>query len=246
MPNFSKIDVVILCGGLGTRLKDLNLAKPKALASIAEKPFLGILLSQLDRWGFKKIILSVGHLKNQVINYVKNYLETHSSRLEIKFAIEQAPLGTGGAIKNATPFVQSSTFLVLNGDTLSSLNFENFLNFHSAVNSPLSLALSKPTPEYKDCGSVVLGDSGKVVSFTEKSSSPSALLNAGAYLINQTVLQSMPQGPFSLENDLLPDLAKTGSCYGFISDLKFFDIGTPERYLKAQTEIPKFYKSLID
>ena len=108
----SNIDTVILAGGLGTRLKSVLNDKPKCLAPINGKPFIDILLDYCIKQGFKRFILCVGYLKEQIIEYLNN-----RSDCEIIFSEEDEPLGTAGAIKNSEPFIKSDPILIMNGDS---------------------------------------------------------------------------------------------------------------------------------
>lgn len=226
--NLNKIDVVILCGGLGKRLRSAVSDRPKVLAEISEKTFLDILIDDLLKYGFNNIILCVGYLKEQIkdhFNYDKDF--------NITFSEEEVPLGTGGALKNARPFIKSDLFMVLNGDSICKINFHDFYDFHVRKKATLSMALVR-TRAAQDFGSVVLDGSQRITSFTEKvASSNECLINAGIYLMQKDIFSFMPDKKhFSLEYDFFPKLIED-KCYGFIADSELIDIGTPERYEKA-------------
>ncbi len=226
--NLKDIDVIILCGGLGRRLQPVVSDRPKALAKINEKPFLDILIDNLMRYGFKNIILCVGYLKEQIkdhFNYNKNY--------NIIFSEEDEPLGTGGALKNARPLISSNPFIVMNGDSISKLNFNKLYDYHINKNAFLSMVLTQ-SQSTKDYGNVVLDGSNRIVSFEEKiDSKRKCLINAGVYMMQKEIFSFMPDGNiFSLEYELFPKLIKD-KCYGFVNENELIDIGTPERYKKA-------------
>ncbi|MDD5473267.1 MAG: sugar phosphate nucleotidyltransferase [Candidatus Methanoperedens sp.] len=226
--NFRETDVVILCGGLGTRLKEVVFDRPKVLAKIGEITFLDILIKDLTVRGFKNIILCVGYLKDQIknhFNYDKDY--------NITFSEEEDPLGTGGALKKAKPLIKSNPFMVMNGDSICKINYRDFYEFHMNKKAALSMVLAR-SELAQDFGSVVLNDSQRIKSFKEKVvTRDECLINAGIYLMERDIFSYMPnKNHFSLEYDLFPKLIED-RCYGFITESELVDIGTPQRYEKA-------------
>ena len=231
--SLSSIDVLILCGGLGTRLSSVIPDRPKGLAPVGGKPFLDILVDDLLQQGFQRVIFCVGHLKEQIIERYQSHKDA-----EFLFSQEDIPLGTGGAILNALPLIRSHLVLIINGDSICPVNFVEFNEFHLAKLASVSLVLATPEGRH-DGGVVSLNDVHQIESFTEKSKSTASecFINAGIYLIKRDVieLQSLAP-PFSLEYDVLPELVRTNPCFGFIVKSRLVDIGTPERYLKANSE----------
>jgi NDP-sugar pyrophosphorylase family protein len=227
-PSFKEIDVVILCGGQGTRLRPVVSDRPKSLAVFGDSTFLDILIETLKKSGFRRFILCVGYMKDQIEARFKNRED-----VSILFSEEEEPLGTGGALKNAQSLIQSETFVVLNGDSICNIDFSEFYRFHKNKNVILSMALVQ-TQDARDFGTVVLNEFHEIISFKEKESAKnSALINAGIYFMQKEILSQMPAMPrFSLENDFFPTM--TGArCAGFIINSELIDIGTPERYEKA-------------
>lgn len=227
-PDPKDIYVVILCGGLGKRLRPAVSDRPKVLAEIKDKTFLDILIDNLLEQGFKNIILCIGYLKEQIkdhFNYDKDY--------NIIFSEEYESLGTGGALKNARSLIKSDPFIVMNGDSICDLNFKDFLDYHVNKRAIMSMVLtcSQNTGDY---GNVVLGESNRIVSFKEKiDKKGECLINAGVYLMQKDIFSYMPEDDkFSLEYDLFPKIVDE-KCYGFITGSELIDIGTPERYEKA-------------
>ncbi len=227
-----KVDVVILCGGLGERLRPVIKGQPKVLANIGGKAFLDILINNVLQYGFRRIILSVGYLKEQIknhfdYNYDKNY------DCKISFSEEEQPLGTGGALRKAKPLIRSNPFMVMNGDSICKVDLRNFIDFHTEKKALLSIVLVR-SKMAQDYGSVALDDSQRITGFNEKIIGGSEnLINAGIYLMEKDIFSYMPeQNRFSLEYELFPKLINNG-CYGFLTESEFIDIGTPERYKKA-------------
>lgn len=226
--NLKEIDVVILCGGLGSRLKPVVSDRPKVLAKIGDITFLDILLNSLAKYELKNIILCVGYLKEQIkahFNSNKNY--------NIKFSEEDESLGTGGALKKVKPLIKSNPFIVMNGDSICNINFHDFYDFHVNKKASLSMALVR-TKAAQDFGSVILDDSQRITSFKEKvASRDECLINAGIYLMQKDIFSYMPdKNSFSLEYDLFPKVIED-RCFGFIVNSELIDIGTPERYENA-------------
>lgn len=230
--NLNDIDVVILCGGLGTRLKPIISDKPKVLAKIGNVTFLDILINNISFYGFKNIILCIGHLKDHIKRHFDYYCNDYYTYNDynIKFSEENEPLGTGGALKNAELLIESDPFIVMNGDSICNINFKKFIDFHIDKKALLSMVLARSVIS-KDYGIVSLDNSSKIISFNEKSvDNNNALINAGIYIMQKDVFSYMPkQKTFSLEYDLFPKLCD-GRFYGFITESEIIDIGTPERY----------------
>lgn len=217
------IDIVILAGGLGKRLRPAVSDRPKVLAEVAGRPFLDMLIDNLLGAGFPRIILSVGYLKDHIKNRYSNR--------GVFFAEEENPLGTGGGLKNAERLIESDQIFAMNGDSwiTGGLDFDALHKFHSDRNAIVTLLLAKPRKE-KDYGAVFLEDDGKISRFSEKSETGGVhFMNAGVYCMNRKAFAIMPEGPFSLENDFFPKLVG-GAMYGFPVEGELVDIGTPERY----------------
>jgi len=233
LKELSKIDVVILCGGIGSRLRPVFQDRPKALAPIGGKVFLDILIQELIGWGFRRFILCVGYLNEKIVEYFKPRNEG-----EFVFSIEDTPLGTGGAVKNANEHIGSETILVMNGDSICKVNYHEFHSFHSSHHELLSIVLS-PNKDREDGGNVRLDKSGKILSFNEKNKDHSTqLINAGIYLMQRSILSRMPTTDrFSLEYEFFPELISKQHCYGFRVENEVLDIGTPERYKQFQYSI---------
>jgi NDP-sugar pyrophosphorylase family protein len=220
-----KIEVVILCGGLGTRLRGIINDRPKVMAEINGRPFLDILIDYVAHFGFARFILCVGYMGD----VIKEYYRKKSSELTILFSEEKEPLGTAGAIKNAEKLIRSEMFLVLNGDSICKIDLKDFLRFHNnkkALHSIVLATIDKP----RDYGVIELDVNQKILSFIEKTNAHIvSLVNAGIYLLNRAVFGDIPSGQrFSLEYDLFPKILDKG-IYGYITDRKLMDIGTPER-----------------
>jgi len=231
-----RVDVVILCGGMGTRLKAIVDDKPKPMAEIDKRPFIDVLIEHVSTFGFHRFILCAGYKAESIQEYYKS----KKSRVEILTIKEKELLGTGGAVKNAEALIQSSPFLVLNGDSFLDIDLCKFIDFHIAKKALLSIALigAKDT---KDYGLIEIDSSNRIVRFSEKEKTDqNSLINAGIYLFNKEVLSLMPGNKkFSLEYDFFPKIVGR-KFYGYLANGFFIDIGTPERYMQAKQLLKDF------
>jgi len=224
------IDVIILCGGLGKRLRSIVNKRPKPMAQINLQLFLDILINYISDFGFRRFILCIGYKAEWIKKY---YLQ--KTHWDINFSEEKILLGTGGAIKNARKFIRSNPFLVLNGDSFCRINLKKLLEYHNQKNALISMALAKNS-QNKDCGLVELCSHNRIKSFNEKAESKNnGLVNAGIYLFRKEIFSFMPKRrSFSLEYDFFPAL--TGKrCYGYLCGDNLIDIGTPEGLNKAKS-----------
>ena len=225
--DLANIDVVILCGGLGTRLRSISEDLPKSLMPFAGRPFIEILMETLLPFGFKRFVLCVGHLREKIR---ANFYKSH---YDVVFSEEEDPLGTGGALKNAESAIRGSLFLVMNGDSICPVDFYRFYSFHRQKGGVLSLVLAKPQAG-QDYGVIEADENQCIISFREKKEcSGTMFINGGIYFMQRDVFRHMPaSNRFSLENDLFPKILSQG-CYGYQEDTEVIDIGTPEKYLHA-------------
>jgi NDP-sugar pyrophosphorylase family protein len=229
----AEIDVLILCGGLGTRLRPIMADRQKVMAPVGGKPFLEIVVGDLLQQGFRRIIFLVGHMKEQIIERYSD-----GSEAEYLFSEEDVPLGTGGAIQKALSLVRSNTFLTINGDSCCPISFCEFYRFHLSKSAALSLVVATVS-DREDVGTILLNDSNQIHSFTEKSkvSNNASFINAGIYLMQLDAIDLKQMNPpFSLEYDVLPKLVIEKPSFGFITNSLLVDIGTPARYLKAEEQ----------
>jgi NDP-sugar pyrophosphorylase family protein len=219
-----KITAVILCGGVGSRLKPVLPDIPKPMASIGETPFLQSVVDFLRGQGIRRIILCIG-FKGEVI---KKYFEGFTENIELIFSEESTPLGTAGAIKNAEAGLQLFPVLVLNGDTHYSVDIHKLLEFHEKRKGIATMVVTK-AGKRQDGGSLRVNQHARVLSFEEKPSNGQiSYLSAGMYLFEREVLKGIPWGPSSLEKEIIPGLLNR-NVFAFSVDVPQFDIGTPER-----------------
>jgi D-glycero-alpha-D-manno-heptose 1-phosphate guanylyltransferase len=225
------MEVIVLAGGLGTRLRSVVHEIPKCLAPIGGKPFLGYLLDWLGKYPVRHVVFSVGYLREQVIDYV----QSREWPFSYDFAIEETPLGTGGGIRLALDKCNENQVFVVNGDTF----FPVDLNAISCAHA-VTLAL-KPMKDFDRYGAVEMA--GHLITrFHEKQPCEEGLINGGVYLLDRSRLDlSILPEKFSFEKEVLEPGAAIGEIGGWVSDAYFIDIGIPEDYQKAQWAIPAWF-----
>ncbi|HLP43073.1 MAG TPA: nucleotidyltransferase family protein [Fibrobacteria bacterium] len=223
------MQALILCGGLGTRLRSEVADRPKSMAPIRGKPFLEILLRALKARGVRDFVLATGHLSEQIENYCEGGA---CWDVRIRYSREPAPLGTGGAVKLAEPLLADS-FLVLNGDTFVDFDPGALEAKAAETGAPLVMLL-REVPDPERYGAVTVDGQGRVTAFREKGEKEGRLINAGVYLVRKEALALLPAGrPVSLEKEWMPRLLARG-VHGVETRGLFIDIGVPEDFRRAQ------------
>ncbi|HDZ4273789.1 D-glycero-D-manno-heptose 1-phosphate guanosyltransferase [Campylobacter jejuni] len=214
------MQAIILCGGLGTRLKSVIKDIPKPMALINHKPFLEFIFEYLKKQGIKEVILAVSY-KYEVI---QKYFKDEFLDIKIKYSIEKELLGTGGAIKEALKFIKNETY-VLNGDTF----FDIDLSKLKLNESRICLAL-KQMNDFDRYGTVNVNEQGFVISFEEKIFKTQGLINGGIYLLAKDIFNEFDlEKKFSFEEFLQENYEKLKARAEIFDDY-FIDIGVPEDY----------------
>jgi len=225
-------EAIILAGGQGTRLKSVVQDLPKCLAPVAGKPFLAYLLDFARKQGVEKFIFALGYKKELIEAFVRQDLPSGSYH----FSVETEPLGTGGALYQAIKLVTGSDVIVLNADTFFGLSLLNLSIIHELNKAACTLAL-KPMQKFDRYGAVELKNQ-VICGFIEKKYQSSGLINGGVYALSkETFLEKKFPAVFSFEEDYLQKEYLKGKIFGLVSDQYFIDIGIPEDYQRAQTEL---------
>ena len=219
------MQAIILAGGKGTRLKPYTTVLPKPLMPIGDIPILEIVVRQLKYFGCKKIILAVGHLKELLIAF---FNDGRKWEMDIKYSFEDKPLGTAGPLKLINPAEIEDDFIVMNGDVLTNLNFQEFFQYHKDNNALCTIA------SYKKPVKINLGvmqvENNNVVDYIEK-----PVLNytvsMGIYAFKKETLNFIPSNSYFDFPDLIKKLIeenKKVTCYNF--ENHWLDIGTPSDF----------------
>jgi len=236
MADLDALDVVILAGGLGTRIRGVLGDLPKVLAPINHRPFLDHLLDHLASLGIGRAILALGVGADRVLAH----LAATSPPLPLISVVESAPLGTAGAVRLAAALSMSDPVLVLNGDTWLEADYAAFLAAHRA-GGHLGSLLCVEVDDVSRYGRIDTDASGSVIRFVEKD--PAAhgpgLINGGALLLSRAGLAALAAatGP-SLERDFLATLPPGSLLAARVPVARFIDIGTPDSLARAGTLLP--------
>lgn len=228
---------VVLVGGEGTRLRPITSRVPKPLAPLLDRPMLSYLLEHLARFGMQRVVFSTGFLAQAIKAAIG---DGSAFGLEVRYVVEDQPLGTAGAIKNAQSELDDGCFLAFNGDVLSEVDLTALVDFHQARGALATIFLT-PVEDPRRYGLVELGEDGRVLEFLEKPGSDvmgGALINAGVYVLEPEVLELIPAGRmYSIERGVFPGLASLGRLFGYSGGGYWRDIGTPDSYLEAHFDI---------
>jgi len=228
--NLSQVTAVILAGGLGTRLRTVVADRPKVLAAIHGRSFLTYLLDQVVEAGVESATLCTGYMGEMVQAEIGPLYRG----MPVRYSQETSPLGTAGAVRAAFSSAVSDPVLVMNGDSCCKADFAQFAAWHAAHQAEASILLTH-VPDTGRYGRVDITADGRIQRFQEKGAHQGpGWINAGIYLLSRRIVSGIPEGQaVSLERDIFPDLVGRG-LFGYQTESKFLDIGTPESYAKAE------------
>ncbi len=216
---------------MGTRLRSVVSDRPKVMAEVAGRPFLEHLLERMADQGVQHVVLAVGYLRDMI----RSHFGTRFGALRINYSVEEEPLGTGGAVRQALVATeQHSPCFVLNGDTWLEGNLKAMATAHHAAGSQVTMAV-RAVEDVGRFGALELCE-GRVVAFVEKGHQGPGCINAGLYLMQADVFGpfALPQR-FSIETDfLMPQIARLQPL-AFETGGDFIDIGLPADYERAQS-----------
>lgn len=214
-------EAIVLCGGLGTRLRSVISDVPKPMAPIKDRPFLAFVLEYLKRQNITKVVLAVSY-KYEII---QEYFGDSYLGMEIVYSIESEPLGTGGAISQALNLISETEAYVLNGDTI----FEIDLSLLKLGAGQICVAL-KHMKNFDRYGSVDVDSSGNIIAFNEKKFTTNGLINGGIYLVSKDIFGTFGvSGRFSFEEFFQTNFKALGA-RACVFDGYFIDIGIPQDY----------------
>jgi NDP-sugar pyrophosphorylase family protein len=228
------LDVLVIAGGLGTRIQSALGDTPKLLAPIGGRPYLAYLLDWLRRFGAKRIVLGLGHRAQAVIDFLERNKFSYDD-LTVMTVIEPEPLGTAGAVRFARPNLLSDPVLVMNGDSFADADLCAFVAHHRRVNAKATL-LCAEVDDAGRYGRVELDGESRIRGFIEKDASfhGKSPVSAGVYLFSAALLDEIAgRNATSLERDVF-GRAASGSLDAFAGPFAFIDIGTPESLKLAE------------
>ena len=224
------MQVVVLAGGVGSRLRPWTNSVPKPLLPVLDRTLLEHVVSSLPSNMVDEVVVAGGYKVDQIEAYFKE----RDVPFDVRIVPEDEPLGTGGALGNCRDVV-SGTFACFNGDIVSSLDASTLLDLHRRNGSVGTLGLWEVEDPMR-FGIVGLDDENKITRFKEKPAPEevfSNLINAGSYVFQDDVFDWMPRGKHSIERDVFPQLAAEGLLSGLPFEGYFIDAGTPEAWNQA-------------
>jgi mannose-1-phosphate guanylyltransferase len=231
------LKAIILVGGKATRLLPLTTNTPKSLVPVLNVPMLAHLINHLKEYDIRDIILAQGHLAGSIEEYFGD-----GSRLgvSITHSYENVPLGSAGAVKNAEKLLDS-TFLVVNSDIFSDMDFTAMLDLHRTGKAKVTIAVT-PVNDPTKYGLVEADNHGKVGRFLEKPKPEEVttnMINAGAWFVEADVLSMVPPATnYSFERNIFPQLLALGKpVYAYSSTGYWIDMGTIESYLRLHRDL---------
>jgi len=228
---------VILVGGEGTRLRPLTCNITKAMVPILNKPFLEHLLGYLKGHGITDIILAMSYLPHHIKDHFGDGVK---ASVRLSYLIEEEPLGTAGAVKNAERYLDE-TFLMLNGDIFTDLDITAMIDFHRERKAAATIAVT-PVDDPTAYGLIETSDGGRISRFIEKPRREQVttnMINAGIYVLEPDILARIPPGKkVSIERETFQQLLTRGEpVYAYSSPAYWLDMGTPEKYLKLNHDL---------
>jgi mannose-1-phosphate guanylyltransferase len=223
------VQVVILAGGLGTRLRPVTTQIPKPMVLVAGVPYLQHQLRLLAKQGFSDVVLLTGHLGEQISDYFKT---GSSLGLRLRYSREPAPMGTGGALREARSLLDDE-FLVIYGDSYLPIEYATVGRLLRSASADGVIVLYHDVRGETDVpGNVAIDERGFVTRYDKSAKHDPALryVEAGVLALRRSVIDLMPPaGVVSLEQEVFPRLIERRSLLGLPTTQRFYDIGTPER-----------------
>lgn len=247
------MQAIILCGGKGTRLRDVIGERQKTMTAFEDTPFLVDVINYLKSYRITNVIFATGYKSDEVRAY---FGDKYFYGVEVNYSEEEVPLGTGGAIRKALPKIKYDYVYVLNGDTLFKADLYKLKESFLRLDASMSIAC-KTIEDKSRYGTIRLDYSGErtngnkedgiLISFDEKVKSrgkhaDETYINGGIYILKKSLIELIePDREVSLEKELMPQWIKEGKIIGgVVSDGDFIDIGTPEslnQYKKLKENI---------
>ena len=230
---------VIFAGGLGERLRPLTRATPKPLIPIKNRPFLWYQIRLLSSFGVKKFIILTGYLSNLIEDYFE---DGKKLGVEIIYSKEESPLGTGGALKLASPLIKEN-FLLLNGDDIPIIDYALFFAIVKSGQFPNIITVHKGG---KGGNLKVDKRTGYVLFYSKVRNESFNYVHSGLSFFNKDVLALLPNGKYDVEEKLFNKLAKKKKLVYFEALGRTLSIGTYPRLRRSRFLLERFIISYID
>jgi D-glycero-alpha-D-manno-heptose 1-phosphate guanylyltransferase len=235
---YKEMEVIVLAGGLGTRLQGVIGAQPKCMAPVNGRPFLAYVFEYLARQECRRVILSLGY-KHEV---VEEWVAAQELPFVVDTVVEHEPMGTGGGILLAVKQTVADNVAILNGDTMFLTDLKAQMAFHLLRHANLTIGL-KTMKEFDRYGVVNTDKENVIMSFEEKKYRDEGTINGGVYILNtKAFLMKHLPAKCSFEKDYMEKYAHEHKFYGFESGGYFIDIGVPEDYALAQEALKQIFE----
>lgn len=228
--------IVIMAGGKGTRIAEVNSEVPKPMIPIMDKPILQYEIECVKKQGFTDIILVVGYLGKVVQDY---FGDGSRFGVSIEYIVEESPLGTAGALYLLKDKIDDD-FLLLNGDIIFDVDFHRFYEAHKA-NGSVATILTHPNNHPYDSGIIVADKNGRVLNWLHKEDERlwyQNRVNAGLHMLSPTIFDRFTElKKVDLDRDVLKPLISEGELYVYDSPEYIKDMGTPDRFYAVIEDI---------
>ena len=224
------LDLVILAGGKGSRIKSLLKKKPKPMAIFNKKPFLEYIIQSYSKYHFKNIFVLAGYKSGEIFSKFEN---KHYNCTSITCLKEKKPMGTAGAL-NILKKKRINDFILINGDTFLEVNLNKLVK-SCGENSYGSLTLIKNKSYKSNKKLVSMGIKNNKIIYQKKNN----FMNGGVYFFKKKILKFIKNKNTSLEDQLLPGLIKKRKISGLVVKNFFLDIGTPKNFNRAKNLLLK-------
>lgn len=227
-----------MAGGQGTRLRPLTFIRPKPMIPLVNKPIMEHIMERLKQYHLKDLILTLNYLSTDIMSYFK---DGSNKDLNITYSVEKSPLGTAGSVKKAEKYLDE-TFMVLSGDVVSDIKFNEVLKFHKNKRALATLVLTKVS-DPSHFGIAEFNKNMKITKYLEKPKPNDAfsnMANTGTYILEPEIFDYFDglKGEVDFSKDIFPQLIEQDAgIYGYIFDGYWNDVGRPETYLKATYDV---------
>ena len=244
------IRTIMMAGGKGTRLRPLTLVRPKPMIPLVNKPIIEYTVNKLKKSGFNDIIMTLNYMSTNIKNYFKDGSEFG---IDIRYSVEKWPLGTGGSVKKAEKYIDD-TFMVVSGDVLTDVNFEDVVKYHKEKGAIATMVLTE-VEDPTHFGIAVMDKNHKITEYLEKPSPEEAfsnVANTGIYIFEPEIFDFFDgkDKEVDFSKDIFPEVIRQDAgIYGYVFNGYWNDIGRPETYLAATYDIldqkmeQNFYKT---
>lgn len=230
------MEAILLCGGLGTRLRSVVSDRPKPLADVCGRAFMAYVTDALAAQGIDELVFAVGYKGGMVEEY---FGDGTAFGIKASYVYEEEPLGTAGAIRNAMKKMKGERAYVLNADTYYRIDYKKLAQRMDAEGLDMAL-VTREVEDISRYGEVRTDAAGRLIGWNEKDTDAhrAGAINGGIYLISRALMEEIPEGKVSLENDMIPLWLKEGRRIGCVpSGGYFIDIGVPESYAQFQADV---------